>query len=57
MKSLLKWIAVIAMGLGVAGLALWGSLAIWFTEPVEHEGIRLGLVAGFAVLGIIGLVA
>ncbi len=57
MKSFLRRIGYILLGLVVIGLTLWGSPAIWYTEPVQHDGLRLGLAIGFAGLGLVGVIA
>ena len=57
MKTLLRRVAYFLLGVIVVGLTLWGGGAIWYTEPVQHDGLRLGLAIGFAVLGLVGLIA
>ncbi len=57
MKILLRRVAYFLLGVIVVGLTLWGGGAIWYTEPVQHDGLRLGLAIGFAVLGLVGLIA
>ncbi len=57
MKTLLRRVGYILLGLVVIGLAFWGSPAIWYTEPVQHDGLRLGLAIGFAFLGLVAVIA
>ena len=57
MKTVLRRTGYILLGLVAIGLSLWGSPAIWYTEPVQHDGLRLGLATGFAILGLVGVIA
>ncbi|MDH3967114.1 MAG: hypothetical protein OEU56_08840, partial [Rhodospirillales bacterium] len=54
MKTLSRRLGAGLIGLLVAGAAIWGGLALWFTLPVA-DGIRVTLALGFVVLGAGGL--
>ena len=56
MKNLFRWILYGLTCLVIIGLGGWGSLAIWFTQPVETEVMRGALIAVFVVLCVAGMV-
>ncbi len=56
MRVLLRVFGFGLVGLLVAGLTIWGALALWFTVPAV-DGIRVALAVGFGVLGAGGLLA
>ncbi len=56
MRRLLRAIGFSLIGLLVAGLTIWGALALWFAAPAG-DGIRAALAVGFGVFGASGLLA
>ncbi len=54
MRRLLSATGFSLLGLLVAGLTIWGALALWFMVPAG-DGIRVALAVGFGVLGAGGL--
>lgn len=56
MRRLLRAIGCSLIGLLVAGLTIWGALALWFAMPAV-VGIRVALAVGFGVLGVACLLA
>ncbi len=56
MRLLLRSIGFSVVGLLVAGLTIWGALALWFAVPAV-DGIRVALAVGFGVLGAGSLLA
>ena len=55
LKSILRIVGLALLGLLVCGMAIWGALALHYSEP--HSALRNTLAAGFALSGLLVLVA